>query len=268
MSGVVSRDDPLREWERRQNGLAPSSAANMSSSSKKRQSANYQQLDLLQQQAELGGTWDGVSGGSRAWDPAMLGKSSASGGGAGSGSSGGGGSGTGAGSFSVVVDGSQDRTGKGSNSNSLAGLSGTGIAAPPAAYSSNSGGGVEGMGRYQTSPGLGYGLNGAPPMSASHSSGGGGSSGNVNASTLPFDIYDAGMANLLPPSLTPVRIQDRNQHLHQQQQQAQQAQQQQQQHQQQQAYLQQQQQQQQQQYVAQMQGRDKRRDGSGGFGGL
>ncbi|CDR99737.1 hypothetical protein [Sporisorium scitamineum] len=189
MSGLVSRDDPLREWERRQNGLAPSSAANMSSSSKKRQSANYQQLDLLQQQAELGGAVGGSGSGS----------------------------GGGAGSFSVVVDGSQDRVGKGNNNNTLAGLSGAGIAAPPAAYSSNSGGGAGGLGRYQTSPGLGYNLNGAP-MSASHSSGG--TSANVNASTLPFDIYDAGMSNLLPPSLTP------------------------------------------------MQARDKRRDGSGGFGGL
>lgn len=249
MAGLVNRDDPLREWERRQNGLAPLSAANMSSSGKKRQSANYQQLDALQQQAELGGGWVGGTsssnssggGGGGGWDQAMLGKTGASG----------------SGSFSVVVDGSQERLGAGSGSN-LAGMTGTGIAAPPAAYSSGSGAGA--MGRYQTSPGLGY-MNGAPTVSVSLSNGG----GNMSASTLPFDIYDAGMANLLPPSLTPVRIQDRDQHLHLHQQQQQQ---QQQQAQQQQAYL-------QHQYAA-LQARDKqsqqqqRRDGSGtgGFGGL
>ncbi|KAJ9476275.1 Dual specificity protein kinase YAK1 [Pseudozyma hubeiensis] len=237
MAGLVNRDDPLREWERRQNGLAPSSAANMSSSSKKRQSANYQQLDLLQQQAEMGGGWAGVGSGagsgSAAWDHAMMGKGGTGGGG----------------SFSVVVDGSQDRMGKGSG--------GGGIAAPPAAYSSGSGGGSGGMARYQTSPGLGYGVNGATSMSTSHSSGGG-SGGSANASTLPFDIYDAGMANLLPPSLTPVRIQDRDQHLQQQQQAAQQ------QAHQQQAYL---------QYAAMQATREKqhsqqsRRDASLGTGG-
>ena len=86
-------------------------------------------------------------------------------------------------------------------------------------------------------------------MSASHSNSGGAAGGHANSSTLPFDIYDAGMANLLPPSLTPVRIQDRDQqhlsHLQQQQQQ--------------QAFLHQQQQQQQQQY--------QRREGSSGGGG-
>ncbi|KAJ1039594.1 hypothetical protein NDA10_007692 [Ustilago hordei] len=227
--GMVNRDDPLREWERRQNGLAPSSAT---TSGKRRQSNNnYGQLDLLQQQAE-GAAWGG-GGGSAGWDQMKP-----------SGAGGAGGGGVGGGSFSVVVDGSQDQKG--------------GIAAPPAAYSSSSGGVGGGVGRYQTSPGLnigagGYGgMNGGVSMSNSHSSGGGPTSGGGNASTLPFDIYDAGMANLLPPSLTPVRIQDRDQQYQQQQQQA---------------FL-------QQQYAAQMQQRSHkdRRDPSsgagGGFGGL
>uniref|UniRef100_V5GM75 Protein kinase n=2 Tax=Kalmanozyma brasiliensis (strain GHG001) TaxID=1365824 RepID=V5GM75_KALBG len=193
MAGLVNRDDPLREWERRQNGLAPTSGV-----SKKRQSANYQQLDLLQQQAEMGTGWNGAGG----WE--ALNKPSSSGSG-------------GQGSFSVVVDANQ--------------TGGGGINPPPAAYSSTPAGPGRG---YQTSPLY---MNGAP-MSAQNSTSGGG--GGQASATLPFDIYDAGMANLLPPSLTPVRIQDHQQ-----------------------AFM-------QQQYAGQLQSRDKnqRRDGSGGFAGL
>nr|CDI53065.1 related to YAK1-ser/thr protein kinase [Melanopsichium pennsylvanicum 4] len=220
MAGLVNRDDPLMEWERRQNGLAPTSASN--SSGKRRSSNNndsYQQLDLLQQQVEFGGGGWGGSG----WDQGMLGNTTG---------------GNGGGGFSIVVDGSRK------DANVLGGSSGgngigVGIAAPPQAYSS----------RYRTSPNLGGygggggGLNGAQSMSTNHSGTGmntnmGSGSGVGGLSTLPFDIYDAGMANLLPPSLTP------------------------------QQYL------QQQQYVAQLQAREKqqqqqqqRRDPSGGGGG-
>ncbi|PWY99907.1 hypothetical protein BCV70DRAFT_114596 [Testicularia cyperi] len=269
VASIVNRDDPLREWERRQNGLAPSSASGTGggSSGKHRQStANYQQLDLLQQQAELGGGWSGSG-----WDISGLAQQ---GGGAGgvtsSGSAGGGGG------FSVVVDGSQDRSGgrgmglQNPHDTSMASLSSPGIAAPPAAYASSGAAGVGGNNvgagggaRYQSGlsgAGMGgYGLGGMQSSSSSSS---------ANQSTLPFDIYDSGMASLMPPALTPVRIQDRDaSHRHSTQphsssQQAYLQQQQQQQH------LAQYQHQQQQQQQQQQASRDKRRDGSGGSGGL
>ncbi|EPQ29288.1 uncharacterized protein PFL1_03043 [Pseudozyma flocculosa PF-1] len=180
ITSLVNREDSLREWERRQNGLAPSlggGGGGSSSSSSKRRQSQYQQLDLLQQQAEMAGS--GGTAWSSGWGLSAP-SSSATGGPSGgsavqSPQSGG---------FSVVVDG-QERGGRimpnphdGQGSTSLASPS---IAAPPAAYSSSSSLG----GRYQPSHSASH--HGSLPHhhlvggGGSSSAGGGGASGGLSA---------------------------------------------------------------------------------------
>ncbi|PWN47223.1 hypothetical protein IE53DRAFT_261428 [Violaceomyces palustris] len=161
----ANRDDSLREWERKQNGAGGSSggavAGQSTSSGKHRTSTHYQQLDTLQQHADLAGassgwgqTWGNnppfaSSGGIGAGASSMHSPISASGHGVSQNVS----------SFSVVVDG-QDRRGMPNPHESgqamskstnrplanvgNAGLSSPNITAPPAAYSSTAS-----AGRYQ-----------------------------------------------------------------------------------------------------------------------